>query len=91
VQVQHHNKNRKEKINDSIQHGRREKILWLCIPLFTLACDKLDIPLQKALKAQRNLIKGFGKSTKRNAYDTLLNALHSTLDYSLGASHSNIE
>jgi len=56
-----------------------------------LACDKLNIPLQKALKAQRNLIKGFGKSTKSNAYDTLLNALHSTLDYSLGASGSNIE
>lgn len=56
-----------------------------------LACDSLDIPLQKAIQAQSSLIKQFKPSTKSNAYDTLLNALHNTLNYSLGASDSNIK
>jgi hypothetical protein len=56
-----------------------------------LGCDKLDIPLQKAVQAQRNLIKRFKKSTKVNAYDTLLNALHSALNYTLASGNGSIE
>jgi len=51
-----------------------------------LACDGLDIPLQKAIQTQSSLIKHFGKNTKAKAYDRLLNALHSTLSYALKSS-----
>ncbi len=56
-----------------------------------LACDNLDIPLQKAIQAQNNLIKQFGQNTKSKAYDALLDALHSTLNYTLGGSDGSIE
>jgi len=56
-----------------------------------LACDNLNIPLQKAIQAQNRLIQQFKPSTKSNAYDPLLKALHNTLNYSLGVSDNNIK
>lgn len=49
-----------------------------------LACDGLDIPLQEAMKAQDALMNKLKQNTKNSAYDTLLNALRSTLVFALG-------
>ena len=54
-----------------------------------LACDGLDIPLQAALQAQNNLMKQFDRITKHSAYDSLIDALRSALEFVLGGNGSS--
>jgi hypothetical protein len=51
-----------------------------------LACDGLDIPLRKAVRALDELMKqlGQGNQDNKSAYDQLLNSLRSALLYTLG-------
>jgi len=48
-----------------------------------LACDGLDIPLQRAIVEQGKLVKKHGNDGKGDSYDALLESLRSALAYAL--------
>ena len=74
---------RAEDIMQGAKEGEPLKVLGEARHM--LACDDLDIPLQRAKQVQLALMKqlGSGNPVKSSAYDALLDSLRSALTYTL--------